>query len=209
MKKTLVMMAVVAGFLFAGNANAQSTSGVAVHAGYSPETWFRGDNSMNVHSYLAGVDFRAPIIGGFGITVGAQGRWSTESGEDAYFVFDTNHSTNIVAAEIPLLLNYCLEVFEDFKITPFAGAKFTYYIKGTSRRGDGHHIYEWFEDDKEVNGLQKPMNHFGVSATFGLDVSYQHFHLYGGYSRGLNDLDNYDNTKTTTAGAFFGLMVGF
>jgi len=186
--------------LFAPSASAQ----VALHAGYSPEQWATPETAINFHSYNAGVDFRVPIVGGLGVLVGVQGRWSTES-DSKRFEVDTNHRTNIVAAEIPLLLNYNFRITDDFRITPFAGAKFSYYIKGRTRDANGHPINEWFDEENEA----RRMNRLNISSTFGLALSYSHFHLFGGYNIGLSDMDNVESTLTLVGGPFLGLAVGF
>lgn len=195
------MVAVAAGLLFAGNANAQ----VAIHAGYSPEQWANENHTTDFHSYFLGVDFLVPIVADLNVSVGFQGRWSTESGEDSQFVFDTNHRTNVVGVEIPVLLNYRFKLTDELSITPFVGPKFAYYIKGRTRNSSDHPIYEWFDEENEASR----MNRFNVSATMGVAFSFTHFHLYGGYNTGLSDMDNNERTKTVIGGPFVGLAVGF
>ena len=201
--KKLFAIAVLAATIFSA---APAFAQVAIHAGYSPEAWTTNDKSMNFNSYFAGVDFQVPVVAGLGISLGAQGRWSVESGdEDSRFQFDTNHRTNLVAAEIPVMVYYNFQITDNISIAPFAGPKFAYYFKGRTRNASGHPIYEWFDEENDV----LKMNRFGVSGTVGLSVGFQQFHVYGGYSKGLTDMDNVDNTETNTGGAFFGLMFGF
>ena len=167
MKKIFVMVAVAAGLLFAGNTQAQ----VAVHLGYSPESWnFENEVlNMNVHSFFAGVDFQIPIAAGLSVSLGAQGRWSTESGEEPKLAFDTTHRTNIVAAEVPVLINYSINLTDDLKITPFAGPKFTYYFKGRTRYSNDKVKYEWFDEKSDYRTLG--LNPFNVSAVVGVAVT--------------------------------------
>ena len=208
MKKILLLLP-LAICLWVSTAAAQ----VAIHAGYSPEKWVfaPSDNPDNTstlafNSYFAGVDFRAKIVGEFAVTLGLQGRWSVESGtDDSRFQFDTNHRTNLVAAEIPLLLNYKFKITDNFGITPYLGPKFTYYIKGRTRDSSGHPVNEWFDDEDQA----KRMKHFGISGTAGLDINIYAFHIYGGFTLGLTDMDNLETQTTIHGGAFAGLMFGF
>lgn len=200
MKKIYVLVAFVATMLFASNANAQ----VGIHVGYAPESWSNENTTIDVNSYFAGLDFMVPVWQDLNLFVGGHFLWCTDRGDDNRFVFDTNHSTNVIGVEIPVLLNYSFKIDENFKITPFAGPKFSYYIKGRTRDESGHPLYEWFDEDNNSK-----MNHFNISAALGVAFSYQHFHLYGGYSLGLYDMDQNDATKTTVGGPFFGLALGF
>ena len=200
MKKLFTIAVVAVTMLFAANANAQ----VGVHLGYSPDKWMNETDTANFHSYVFGIDFLIPIAGDLNITVGVQGRWSTESGDNSFLVIDSNHTTNVVGVAIPVLVNYRFRITEDFSITPFAGPKFSYFIRGRSRTSSGHPIDEWFE---EKGNRQK--NRFNISATAGVAVGYQQFHLYGGYNFGFSDMDQFDNKKTTVGGPFIGLAIGF
>lgn len=201
MKKAFFLLLVCA-FAWMPSGKAQ----VGAHVNYSPERWMSTNDTIDFSSYVFGVDFLIPVTGDLNVTIGVQGRWGSERG-DGIFQIDTNNRINVVGVEVPMLFNYRLRLSKTLSITPFAGPKFSYYIKGKSRNNSGHTTYEWF--DQEETPLKKPMNRLNISATFGLAVGFNKFYLFGGYNMGLLDMDQYDNKETTVGGPFFGLAVGF
>lgn len=202
MKKIFAMVAVAAGLLFAGNANAQ----LGLHLGYSPESWTNENNTTELSSFFVGVNQNMPLSGGLNAMIGAQLRYGTASEEGSFYgLASGKKTTTLIGVDVPILLNYGLNLTSDIKLTLFAGPKVSFGIMAKDKVdvntviGNGNSEYDWYDAD----GIN--MNRFNLSATFGLALSFQQFSLYGGYNYGLLDMDNSDNTKTTVSGLFFGL----
>ena len=202
MKKIFAMVAVAAGLLFAGNANAQ----MSLHFGYSPEAWANENSTTEVNSIFVGVHQNVPLASGLNVMVGGQLRFGFESGESNFYgIASAKHSTTLIGVDVPLLLNYSLGLTNDIKLTLFAGPKVSFGIMGKTKfEGNvvgigGNGESDWY-DANDLN-----LNRFNLSGTFGLALGFQQFSLYGGYNYGLLDMDNNDNTKTTISGLFFGL----
>ena len=204
MKKIFAMVAVAAGLLFAGNANAQ----LGIHLGYSPETWTTGDNSSDIKGIFAGVDYNMPLAGALNLNLGGQVRYNSKSSSTTVGSGSLSQTTKIdktqILLDVPVLLNYGFNLTGDLKLSVFAGATVSYAFVGQTKttlsglinsEGDPS---SWYGD----NGSYNPLN---LSGTFGLCFSYQQFRLFGGYNMGLMDIDKNDNTTTKTSGLFFGL----
>ena len=205
MKKIFAMVAVAAGLLFAGNANAQ----MGIHFGYSPESWANENSTTELSSIFVGVNQNIPLSGGLNALVGGQIRLGFESGESSFYgLASAKHSTTLIGVDVPILLNYGLNLTGDIKLTLFAGPKVSFGIMGKTKfEGNvvgigGNGEADWYDGD----GMN--LNRFNLSGTFGLALGFQQFSLYGGYNYGLLDMDNNDNTKTTISGLFFGLSMG-
>ena len=202
MKKIFAMVAVAAGLLFAGNANAQ----LGLHLGYSPESWTNENTTTELNSVFVGVNQNIPLSGGLNAMVGGQIRLGFESGESSFYgLAASKHSTTLIGVDVPILLNYGLNLTNDIKLTLFAGPKVSFGIMGKTKF-EGNVVgfgangeADWYDED----GMN--LNRFNLTGTFGLALSFQQFSLYGGYNYGLLDMDNNDNTKTTISGLFFGL----
>lgn len=206
MKKVFAMVAVAAGLLFAGNANAQ----LGIHLGYAPDAWANENNTTDVTSIFAGVDYNMPLSSGLNLSLGAQLRYGTESGTSSvYGLASVKHTTTLIGLDIPVLLNYGFNLTGDLRLSVFVGPKVGYAFSGKTKfEGNvlglgGSSEADWFGDDSDLN-----LNALNLSATFGLCFSYQQFRLFGGYNYGLLDVDNNDNTKTTVSGLFVGLGLG-
>ena len=203
MKKFFTIAILTASLLFAGQVSAQH-----IHAGYSPEVWATGSNSVNLNSFFLGVDYNMPVSGALNLSVGGQLRYGTESGESSFYgLASSKHTTTLVGVDVPLLFNYTIAPSSQISFTLFAGPKLSYTFMGkTKYEGNvvgisGTSESDWFANNAGDLNL-KPFN---VSATFGLALGFQQFQLFGGYNYGLLDVDNSDNSTTKISGPFFGI----
>ena len=205
MKKIFAMVAVAAGLLFAGNANAQ----MGVHFGYTPETWTTGDNSSDLTGLFVGVDYNLPLTGELKLNVGGQLRYNSHSESTTGSVLGVSQTVKVahtqILLDVPVLLNYGFNLTGDLRMAVFAGATVSYAFVGQTKTTITGSVVNtdpdpvsWYGD----NGSYNPLN---LSGTFGLCFSYQQFRLFGGYNMGLMDLDKNDNTTTKTSGLFVGL----
>lgn len=204
MKKIFAMVAVAAGLLFAGNANAQ----LGIHLGYSPETWTTGDNTDDINGIFAGVDYNMSLTGDLNLNIGGQVRYNSKSSSTTVGSGSLSQTTKIdntqILLDIPVLLNYGFNLTGDLKLSVFAGATLSYAFVGQTKTTLSGIINSesdpssWYGD----NGNYNPLN---LSGTFGLCFSYQQFRLFGGYNMGLMDINKSDNSTTKTSGLFFGL----
>ncbi len=210
MKKIFAFAAVAAALLFAGNANAQ----LAVHAGYSPETWTTVNNgntkALSVNSFIAGVDYNMPVTGKLMFNAGAQLRYGTESSESSYYgIAASKHTTTLIGLDVPLLFNFSFTLTGDLKMAVFAGPKASIGLSGkTKYEGNFLGISGNTEDDwYDVNSLNR--NRFNLSGATGVVFAFNQFHLFYDYSWGILDLDNNDNSKTTCSNMNFGIGIEF
>ena len=185
----------------AGNANAQ----LGIHAGYSPESWSNENNTTNLNTFFAGVDYNTPVTGDLKVNIGAQLRYGTESSSSSVLgIAAGQHTSTLIGIDVPVLLNLGINLTSDLKTTVFAGPKLSYGLSAkTKYEGSvlgigGSTEQNWYD----ANGMN--LKQFNISATFGLVFEYNQFRLFGGYNYGLLDMDN-ANTKTTINGLFFGL----
>lgn len=204
MKRFIIIAILSAGILFAGKANAQT----GIHLGYSPEAWASENSSLTLSSIFVGANHNLTLTGDLKLNIGGQLRYGTESGSSSLWgIASGKHTTTIIGLDVPVLFNYGLHLNKDLTLAIFAGPKFTFNLSGkTHYEGSvlglgGSSDLEWF-GDKSTSLNYKPFN---AAVVGGLSLNFQKFRLFGGYSYGLTDVDNSNNTATKVGGPFFGL----
>ena len=204
MKRFIIIAILSAGILFAGKANAQT----GIHLGYSPEAWTSENSSLTLSSIFVGANHNLSLTGDLKLNIGGQLRYGTESGSSSLWgIVSGKHTTTIIGLDVPVLFNYGLSLGKDLTLAIFAGPKFTFNLSGkTHYEGSvlglgGSSDQEWFNDKSGSLNL-KPFN---AAVMGGLSLDFRQFRLFGGYSYGLTDVDNSNNTATKVGGPFFGL----
>jgi len=202
MKKGLFIAVLAIGVLFAGKANAQING----HIGFAPEAW-TSSSTTTLNSFFVGGTYNVDLSGALKVALGAQLRYGTESGSSSILggVAATKHTTTIIGLDVPILLNYSLNLSKDLGLTLFVGPKVTYNLSGKTKYDGsvlgfgGSSEYNWFTED---GANLKPFN---AAVMGGASLNFKQFRLFGGYSYGLTDVDNSSNSTTTVSGPFFGL----
>lgn len=214
MKKVFAILA--ATVLFAGMASAQ----MGLNVGYAPQTYTttytNGNNSNTSTSSMTGlfvgVNYNTPISGGLNVSVGLQGRLNTSGDTTAAGGSVVGGSVKVkntqLLVDVPVLLNYGLELNSALKLSIFAGPTISYALMGKTKTvttvtvlGNSNTTESesnWYGDDSHRKALD-------VSATIGLAVTYNQFRLYGGYNMGLLNLTDVDNYTLKGSNLFLGI----
>ncbi len=199
MKKILSFALVAAAMLFAGKANAQ----LNVHVGYAPQTYKKTvsvlgtdvNSTLDMNGFFAGADFNMPLSGDLRLDLGANIRYNTKSEENTGV--KTTYTQMLI--DVPVLLNYGLELKRDFRIAAFAGPAISFGLSGNIKNevAGVSTDADWYGDDKN--------SRFDLSVMFGLSVDFTDFRLFGGYNLGLLNTSKADNTTVKGSNWFIGL----
>ncbi len=198
MKKVFSFVAVAAALLFAGNANAQMN----VSVGYMPETitttmgGASSDYSMN--GFFVGFDYTNELTAGLNLSVGLRGRYNTSS--ETILGVDVNHTQ--IVLDIPILLNYGIDLGGGLKLVPFLGPTVSFALVGNDKSSPlGVDVTtEWYGDDGDSDYSR--LNLYG---TAGLSIYFNQYRIFGGYNLGLLDLHKNSNVEKKSSGFFVGL----
>ena len=198
-------MAVAACMLFAGKANAQLT----VNVGYAPTTLtttFGGnDTKMDMNGFFVGANYNINLTGDLNVAVGADFRYNTKTETISLLNTDVTHTQMLV--DIPVLFNYGLNLNNDIRISAFVGPTFSLALSGKSTADVNVAAWgatgedDWYDD----KGLVQNQKKFDIGLTFGLNLGYRQFRLFGGYNMGLMNLTDADDTTLKASGWFVGL----
>ncbi len=208
MKKVFSFMAVAAVMLFAGKAYAQMT----VHLGYAPVTYTttynNNDSKMEMNGFYVGANYNVNLTGDLNVGIGADFRFNTktnEAGANVFGIVATSKTTSTqMLIDIPVLFNYGLSLNSDFRISAFAGPTFSLALSGKTTSDAA--IAGWggtTEDD--WYGDNSNRKKFDIGLTFGLNLGYRQYRLFGGYNMGLLNLTDANNTTLKASGWFIGL----
>lgn len=196
MKKVLAIVALIAVMFVSKNAQAQST----IYAGYAPETFVTGNYSTNYQGFFAGFTQNIGLSKGLNVAAGAQFRLNTKSESNTTFGITTSSKENQFLIDVPILLNYGISVNRDITISPFVGPMFSLALAGSTQSsiGSSSVTTNWYGDNSNLN-------RFNLYATFGVDVKFNQFNVFGGYRLGLIDINKSNNITEKTNGFFIGL----
>lgn len=196
MKKVLAIVALVAAMFVAGNVQAQTN----INVGYAPETFVSGNTSNNYQGFFVGFTQNFDLAKGIGVAAGAQFRMNTKSESTTILGVTSTSKQNQFLVDIPILLNYGIDINRDLKVSPFVGPMLSLALAGNTKYslGSSTTTTDWYGD----NGF---MNRFNLYAVFGANVKFSQFNLFGGYRLGLIDQAKSDNVTLKTNGLFIGL----
>lgn len=196
MKKVLAIVALVAAMFVAGNVQAQTN----INVGYAPETFVSGNTSDNYQGFFVGFTQNFDLAKGIGVAAGAQFRMNTKSESTTILGVTSTSKQNQFLVDIPILLNYGIDINRDLKVSPFVGPMLSLALAGNTKYslGSSTTTTDWYGD----NGF---MNRFNLYAVFGANVKFSQFNLFGGYRLGLIDQAKSDNVTLKTNGLFIGL----
>ena len=208
MKKIITIVAAVASFLVASTANAQ----LGINAGYAPQTYTTTVNSnkstSELDGFFAGVNYSNALSVDLGLNVGLQFRYNTHTDQNGVSLFGVTLSGKATSTQmlldIPVLFNYSIHAGA-LRIAPFVGPTFSYALSGktefegsVSFLGTTTTEYDWYGDNTDRRRLD-------ISLTFGISATYNDLvRLYGGYSMGLMNLTEADNTTLKGSNWFVG-----
>lgn len=131
MKKILSTLLAASLMLLGTQAFAQ----MSVNAGYLNSTLATKNAKSGANGAYAGVTFNIPVAGGFGIAPGVyySGLFSKDSDAATIFGINLSGSTTFIehAINVPLYLNYAIDLARDTKVFLFGGPTAQYGLAST------------------------------------------------------------------------------
>ncbi len=208
MKKVLSIVAVAAMMLFAGKANAQLT----VNLGYAPTTltttYSGNDTKMELNGFFVGANYNLNLSGDLNVAVGADFRYNTKTEKSGATVFGVTTTSEVthtqMLIDIPVLFNYGLSLNSDLRISAFVGPTFSLALSGKTKSDaaiagwGGSSERDWYGDGSDGKK-------FDIALTFGLELGYRQYRLFGGYNMGLMNLTSADDATVKAKAWFVGL----
>lgn len=223
MKKLITAVVLVATMFIARNVQAQ----FSVNLGYAPEAFTTKATTTTLpasggtpvtnyyetkeayQGFFIGATYNFKLVENFGIAVGGQFRWNRQNKSNTVLgSSQSRHIENQFLIDVPLMLNYNIELNRDWHITPFIGPMLSWGLGGNIKdiNLDGATEYSWYDSPYMITHPYKRLN---LYAAGGAALGYKHFKLFAGYRHGLIDLCHYDEVKTYTSGLFVGLGYTF
>ena len=204
MKKVFAILALVAAMFVAGNAQAQTT----VNIGYSPETFKTTYSSNSIKDNYQGLHFgfvsNVKLVQELGIGAGAQVRMNMKQTKELGGTTTIKDFQLLI--DVPVLINYNININNNFAITPFVGPMVSFAAVGKTNTKVMAGNTQISDTDHNWYGENGDFKRFNLYAVFGGNVRFGGFNLYGGYRMGLlNILKSTDSVTMKTNGFFVGL----
>lgn len=204
MKKAFAILALVAAMFVAGNTQAQTT----VNIGYSPETFKTTYSSNSIKDNYQGLHFgfvsNVKLVQELGIGAGAQVRMNMKQTKELGGTTTIKDFQLLI--DVPVLINYNININNNFAITPFVGPMFSFAAVGKTNTKVMAGNTQISDTDHNWYGENGDFKRFNLYAVFGGNVRFGGFNLYGGYRMGLlNILKSTDSVTMKTNGFFVGL----
>lgn len=206
MKKAFAILALVAAMFVAGNAQAQTT----VNIGYSPETFKTTYSSNSIKDNYQGLHFgfvsNVKLVQELGIGAGAQVRMNMQQKKESLLGSTTTIKDFQLLIDVPVLINYNININNNFAITPFVGPMVSFAAIGKTNTKVMAGNTQISDTDHNWYGENGDLKRFNLYAVFGGNVRFGGFNIYGGYRMGLlNILKDTDSVTMKTNGFFVGL----
>lgn len=206
MKKVFAILALVAAMFVAGNAQAQTT----INIGYSPETFKTSYSSNSIKDNYQGLHFgfvtNVKLVQELGIGAGAQVRMNMKQKKESLLGSTTTNKDFQLLIDVPVLINYNININNNFAITPFVGPMVSFAAIGKTNTKVMAGNTQISDTDHNWYGENGDFKRFNLYAVFGGNVRFGGFNLYGGYRMGLlNILKSTDSVTMKTNGFFVGL----
>ena len=204
MKKVFAILALVAAMFVAGNAQAQTT----INVGYSPETFKTTYSSNSIKDNYQGLHFgfvtNVKLVQELGIGAGAQVRMNMKQTKELGGTTTIKDFQLLI--DVPVLINYNININNNFAITPFVGPMVSFAAVGKTNTKVMAGNTQISDTDHNWYGENGDFKRFNLYAVFGGNVRFGGFNLYGGYRMGLlNILKSTDSVTMKTNGFFVGL----
>ena len=202
---TKVFAILTATVLFAGIASAQ----LGINVGYAPQTFSKSSGSLvnapsSMNGFFAGVNYNINLTGDLGVSLGGQFRYNTASDDATAFGYNVGTATySQTVIDVPILFNYGIKLTDALKLSVFAGPTVSFALSGNTKvEGTPLAIFDGDYDWYDANSNMKKLD---ISGTFGVNLQYNAFRLFGGYNLGLLDLDGDSNETAKASNWFVGL----
>ena len=198
MKKSILIIAVIAALLFAGKTNAQS---LGINLGYAPQTT-TNFTPEEMTGFFGGVNYNHILSGNIGLSFGGQVRYNMKKTTNTILSATETTTHTQILVDVPVLLNFAIPFGSDARLAIFAGPVFSYALKGNTNISENvlntSNDFPWYGDNSNYK-------QFDLQGAAGVALEFQAFRLYGGYRIGLLDLNKNEKTTSKTSGIFVGL----
>ena len=189
----------------------QAFAQTSVNAGYlnSSQSFSESNsNSINSNGAYAGISFNIPLAGGFGIAPGLYYSMITNKSGSTGTILGIPVSASSTfmehAVNVPLYLNYNLNLASDSNFFIFAGPTAQYGLASTTKLAGG--VGEYSGDKKYDNYDNENYNRFNVYLGGGVGFQVSAIQITVGYDYGLMNLYKGENaTKTHRSNLKLGL----
>ncbi|MBR5661520.1 MAG: PorT family protein [Bacteroidales bacterium] len=180
----------------------QAFAQTSVNAGYlnSSQSFSESNsNSINSNGAYAGVSFNIPLAGGFGIAPGLYYSMITNKSGSTGSILGIPVSASSTfmehAVNVPLYLNYNLNLASDSNFFIFAGPTAQYGLASTTKLAGG--VGEYSGDKKYDNYDSENYNRFNVYLGGGIGFQVSAIQITLGYDYGLMNLYKGENAIKT------------
>jgi len=194
MKKILTTLLAASLMLLGTQAFAQ----MSVNAGYLNSTLKTGSATDNANGAYAGVSFNVPIAGGLAIAPGVYYSMLTSKSGDAASIFGVNISGSSTfmehAINVPLYLNYGIDLSRDTKVFVFGGPTAQYGLASTVKN-DGS-IGGVSGSSTHNNYKNENFNRFNVYLGGGIGFQASALQITVGYDYGMMNQYKGDNAAS-------------
>ena len=198
MKKSILIIAVIAALLFAGKTNAQS---LGINLGYAPQTT-TNFTPEEMSGFFGGVNYNHILSGNIGLSFGGQVRYNMKKNTNTILSATETTTHTQILVDVPVLLNFAIPFGSDARLAIFAGPVFSYALKGNTNISENvlntNTDYPWYGDNSHYK-------QFDLQGAAGVALEFQAFRLFGGYRLGLLDINKNEKTTSKTSGIFVGL----
>ena len=198
MKKSILVIAVIAALLFAGKTNAQS---LGINLGYAPQTT-TNFTPEEMSGFFGGVNYNHILSGNIGLSFGGQVRYNMKKTTNTLLSATETTTHTQILVDVPVLLNFAIPFGSDARLAIFAGPVFSYALKGNTNFSENvlntNTDYAWYGDRSNYK-------QFDLQGAAGVALEFQAFRLFGGYRLGLLDINKNEKTTSKTSGIFVGL----
>lgn len=207
MKKVFSILAVAVAMMAFGNVQAQNLS---VNIGYAPQstkstTTLMGSNTnstMDMTGFFAGVTYNSLITRNFGVAFGLQARYNYKTITNTLLSATQTVKHTQILLDVPVLLNFGIQLGNDARVSVFAGPALTFAVKGNTHTSENvlntSNDLNWYGENSNNQQLD-------LMGAAGVAFQFKTIRLFGGYRMGFLDLDKRDNVKTTNSGMFVSL----
>ena len=170
----------------------QAFAQMSVNAGYLNSTMKQGNSSTGANGAYAGVSFNIPVSGGFAIAPGVY--YSMLASQKTEFWGAANGSFQEHAVNVPVYLNYGIDLARDTKVFIYGGPTLQYGLSSKVKHTAGSaSIIEDFY--KENGSLRYYLNPFNVYLGGGVGFQVSALQIAVGYDYGMMNLDKTGNTN--------------
>ena len=180
----------------------QAFAQTSVNAGYLNSSQSFNESSskaVNSNGAYAGVSFNIPLAGGFGIAPGLYYSMITnkDGSSGSILGIPVSVSTTFVehAVNVPLYLNYSINLASDSNVFIFAGPTAQYGLASTTKLAGG--VGESSADKKYDNYENENYNRFNVYLGGGVGFQVSAIQITVGYDYGLMNLYKGENAIKT------------